>query len=107
MYTKLITIKVPPLNKPKTFKNEIEKFILITEKQTASNNVLYSLKEGLNALYLIIIESKTITKEFFTKWKSIIGFAYRAFEGHPFLDDLYSIDKAIIKYYKAGDISIN
>ncbi|WP_291131264.1 hypothetical protein [Flavobacterium sp. UBA7682] len=85
---------------------EINKFIEITEKQNAKDQLLYAFREGLAELNKFIISDKVMDEKFILRWDLIFGQSFRSFEGHPFLDNLEEIHKRYIQFIQCKS-SIN
>ncbi|RYZ55611.1 MAG: hypothetical protein EOP49_02495 [Sphingobacteriales bacterium] len=85
--------------KIKNAKEEIDRFIVITEKQNGTDLLLYSFKDGFDALDKFIKFDQRIDRTFIKRWSLIYGQAFRSFEGHPFLDLLDDINKDIHSIY--------
>jgi len=75
----------------------VNDMILKAQEQGAKNfEMLFSLRDGLNELTVILSKEQDLNNQFIEKWDLLMGWVPKVFEAHPLLDLLRNIDNALL-----------
>jgi hypothetical protein len=76
----------------------LNEMILKAKEQGAQNfQMLFSLSDGLTELYQTLIIENKLSRPFYEKWDSLMGWVPKVFEDHPLLELLQKIDNVVMK----------